>query len=485
MNIAIRRLFVVVMLLFAVLAVKTSWWTVVRADELNTDYASDNSRDLLRGLKIRRGSIRAADGTIIAKSVKSSEGVFSRRYPLGSLFAHPVGYSYTQTSQSGLEAYYNRELSRGASEGARSLLDDLAGTTGGGDSLRTTLDPEAQRLALRLLRDASPVGGGSVVALDPRNGAVKVMASSPGYDPNEMSSDRAFSRLSNDERRKPLVNRALQFGYAPGSTMKVLTLVAAIDSGEFSLQSQVNGANGVKISGVPLQNNGGESYGTLTLGNAFTSSINTVFAQVAEDLGKPTMRRYMERFGFDAKPELDYPRGFMSASGSYNDGSLIPATSRFVDIGRLGIGQNKLQVTALQMAQVAAGVANDGKLMKPRLGDRFVDSDGRVSKRIEPERESTVMKPETAEAVTQAMVSVVDRGTGTAAQIPGVKVAGKTGTAETETGTGQRNKLWFVGFAPADRPRIAIAVTVNEVVGFGGQIAAPIAKSVVQELLKR
>jgi penicillin-binding protein A len=482
-NLSIRRLFVVIMLLFGLLAAKTSWWTVARSDEL--ERSSLNTRDLMRGLKVRRGLIRAADGTVIARSVKNSEGIYSRHYPLGSLFAHPVGYSFTQTGQFGLEAYYNPELSRGASTGARSLLDQLAGNTGAGDDLRTTLDPKAQKLAEDLLAKAAPTTGGSVVALDPASGAVKVMASWPTYSPNGVSTEAGLARLNKDELRQPIVDRSLQFGYAPGSTMKVVTLTAALDTGQFSLQSQVSGRNGVNISGVPLQNDEGDSYGNLDLKTALTKSVNTVYAQVAEKLGKKTMREYMERFGFDAKPKLDYPKRAMSAAGEYVNGKLTPPTSRFVDVGRMGIGQDKLQVPALQMAEVAAAVANGGKLMRPHIGDRFVDSDGRTTKRIGAKLQSTVMKPQTAAAVTEAMVSVVQSGTGTKGQIPGIQVAGKTGTAETESGAGQRNKLWFIAFAPADHPRIAIAVTVKDVVGFGGDVAAPIAKSVMQELLKR
>lgn len=484
MNTPISRLFVVALLMMIGLVGSTSWWTIVRADSLNRDYADENKRDLLRGLKIRRGAIRAADGSVIARSIRNDEGVYSRRYPQGSLFGHPVGYSYTQIGQSGLEAFYNRELS-GHPNDAETIIDELTGKSNeGGDNLKTTLDPEAQRLATDLIARAGG-DGGAAVALDPRTGAVKVMASVPGYDPGDVRSEATLERLNNDEARKPLVNRTVQFGYAPGSTFKVVTLAAAIDSGKYQLSSTVDGKNAVKISGVPLANDFGQSFGQIDLKTALTKSVNTVFAQIAEDVGKQTMRRYMERFGFDGKPELDYPRNTMSAAGSYSAGGrLIPATSRFVDVGRMGIGQDKLQVPALQMAQVAAAVANGGKLMKPHLGDRFVDLDGRTTDRIEPELQSTVMSESTARQVTEAMVSVVQSGTGTAAQIPGVTVAGKTGTAETQSSRSAPNNAWFIAFAPAESPRVAIAVTVKNVTGFGGEVAAPIAKQVMEALLR-
>lgn len=484
MNTPIRRMFGVIVLMFVALTGATAWWTVVRADELNTDYASQNRRDLLRGIKIDRGNIRAADGTVIARSDKDSQGVYERTYPEGDLFGHPIGYSFTSRGQVGVEAFYNRELSGGAST-TDEILAQLVGSREGGDELRTTLDADAQRLAIDLLEQANPRSGGAAVVLDPRSGAVRVMASVPGYDPNAIRDNREFRRLNADETRKPLINRALQFGYAPGSTFKVVTLSAAIDSGTFEPGDTIDGSNDVEISGVPLPNAGGQSYGQLDLRTALAQSVNTAFAQIAERVGKETMRKYMRRFGFESKPQLDYPKNEMSAAGEYRDGELIPVTSRFVDVGRMGIGQDKLQVPALQMALVAAAVANDGTLMRPHVGDRFVDTDGRTTKRIDDEVQSEVMSEETAQFVTEAMVANVNEGTGTAAQIPGVQVAGKTGTAETvQTGAGAENNLWFIGFAPADDPEVAFAVTVQDVVGFGGDVAAPIAKQLVEGMLR-
>jgi peptidoglycan glycosyltransferase len=483
MNRPIARVFVVTMLMFGLLVGATSWWTVVDAESLNHEHGDQNRRALLRGLKIRRGAIRAADGSVIARSVRNSEGNYSRRYPQGELFGHPIGYSYASLGQqSGVEAYYDEDLA-GTVTDTESLLSELTGREQGGDNLQTTLVPAAQRQAEQLIAAAGPEQGGAAVALDPKTGKVLVMASVPGYDPNEIRQRNVFSRLANDDRNKPLVNRALQFGYAPGSTMKVVTLTAALDSGKFDINTPVDGQNNAKISGVPLRNDFDESFGAIDLTTALAKSVNTAFAQVAEKVGKKTMREYMERFGFDKKPQLDYPRNAMSAPGVYRNGRLIKPTSRFVDIGRLGIGQDQLQVPALQMAQVAAAVANDGVLMKPHIGDRLVDRDGRTTRRIEPEVQSKVMSQKTAGEVTQAMVAVVERGTGGQARIPGVQVAGKTGTAETATGTGTKNKLWFIAFAPASDPRIAIAVTVNEVVGFGGDVAAPIARQLIQTLL--
>jgi peptidoglycan glycosyltransferase len=307
------------------------------------------------------------------------------------------------------------------------------------------------------------------------------MASVPGYDPNTVKNQRAFSALNRDQDA-PLLNRNTQAGYPPGSTFKVVTAIAAIDSGRYTPDSRIDGRNGKRISGVPLNNDAGESFGDITLTEALTHSVNTVFGEVGEKVGKVTMKKYMDRLGFGRPVEVDLPRDERAASGERQRGHIIPATNGAVDVGRMAIGQDKLTVTPLQMAMVAASVANGGKLMKPHLGDRIVDRDGRTVDRIEPEEMSEVMSPETATQVGAMMDQVVKEGTGTAAALEGIDVAGKTGTAEVDHGC--PNQLWFIAFAPAQDPRVAIAVTVECGTGFGGTVAAPIAKAVMQELLK-
>jgi peptidoglycan glycosyltransferase len=470
----ITRLFGLVLVLFAVLVAFTSRWTVFEADALRDN--PKNRRELLESQRIHRGLIRAADGSLLARSVERSDGTFTRRYPVGGLFSHAIGYSYTTLGNSGLERLRNDELTGERNE-LSSILDELRGKRQRGDTVLTTLDPEAQRVALQAL------GGrkGSVVALDPRTGAVKVMASVPGFDPTDLRSTQAFSALNRD-RDAPLFNRATQSGYPPGSTFKVVTAIAALDSGRFTPSSSLSGKNGIEISGVPLNNDGGESFGIIDLTTALTHSVNVVWAQVAEQLGKKTMRRYMDRLGFDKQPSIDLPSDQLRPSGEYRNGRLIPPTSRFVDVGRMGIGQDKLNVTPLQMAMVAAAVANAGKLMRPHLTDRIVDVDGRTVDELEPERQSTVMSASAARQLGQMMSRVVQEGTGTAAALSGIPVAGKTGTAEVDRPCGP-NQLWFIAFAPVERPRVAIAATVECGTGFGGTVAAPIAKQVMEALL--
>ncbi len=480
MNRPIIRLFGLVALMFALLVAFTSRWTVFEASSLRENPL--NARALLEQQRIDRGPIVAADGTVLARSVRNSEGTYERTYPTREAFAHAIGYSYINFGSAGLERYRNAALNGQNATNLQGILDQLQGKKPQGDKVVTTLDPRAQQVANAALAGHQ----GAVVALEPRSGAVTVMASSPGYDPNALRTTAGASRLERETKGTPpgksFVNRATEFGYAPGSTFKVLTATAALDTGAFTPESTVNGRNDVPISGVPLQNDENASYGQISLTKAMAQSVNTVWAQVAERLGKQTLARYMSRFGFNRKPQLDYPADEMSSSGEYLGSRLLAPTSSRVDVGRMGIGQDKLAVVPLQMAEVAAAVANHGTLMVPHLTQRIVDAEGRTVQTISPRVQSVVMKPSTAAGVTSMMEAVVTEGTGTAAQIPGVQVAGKTGTAETQIGT-KINNVWFIAFAPAAAPKVAIAVTLQGVPGFGGAFAAPVARQVMERLL--
>jgi peptidoglycan glycosyltransferase len=479
-NRPILRLYGLVAVLFALLVAFTSRWTVFESSSLRDNHL--NARSVLERQRIERGPIVAANGRVLARSVRTSDGTYARVYPTGELFGHPIGFANAILGTTGLERYRNPELEGETERGLQSILDQLQGKKRAGDKVVTTLDPNAQAVATQALSGQE----GAVVALEPRTGAVTVMASTPGYDPNALRSRSSYQRLlretSGAHPSHSFVNRAVQFGYAPGSTFKVVTATAAIDTGAFTPESTVSGRNGVPISGVPLQNDQGESFGALTLTEGLAKSVNTVWAQVAEHLGKPTMARYMDRFGFNRKPQLDYPAAEMSASGEYAGNRLISPLSPQVDLGRLGIGQDKLAVVPLQMAEVAAAVANHGTLMVPHMTRRIVDPEGRTVRTVGPTVQSVVMKQSTAAAVTGMMEAVVREGTGTTAQIPGIQVAGKTGTAETQIGAAINN-VWFIAFAPAQAPRVAIAVTLRGVPGQGASFAAPVARQVMESLL--
>ncbi len=473
MNAAIVKLFGLTMLLFAVLAGFTSWWTVFGASSLRDNVA--NRRPLLEAATIDRGPIRAGDGTLLATDVPNGGGTWRRTYPLASLFGHAIGYDFITLGSSALERYRDATLTGRTAGGVNSLLSQLSGRKPRGDEVDTTLDPRAQRAAYAGLAGRR----GAVIALDPSTGAIKVMASVPTFDPNQVAQARQYHALVTDPSA-PLLDRVTQSGYPPGSTFKVVTAVAAIDSGLFTPSSTLNGDSPKIISGRPLSNDGNVSWGNIDLTTALTHSVNTVFAQLALRVGGATMARYMERFGFYAKPAIDEPRDELFASGEYGHGHLLTPTSDLIDVGRMGIGQDKLLVTPLQMAEVAAAVANGGVLMAPQLTARIVDPDGRVVQTIAPRALGRVMKPSTAAAVTAMMANVVKEGTGTAAQLQGIDVAGKTGTAQL---SGSLNQVWFIAFAPIVHPRYAIAVTIERSPGQGGTVAAPIARQVLQALL--
>ncbi len=318
-----------------------------------------------------------------------------------------------------------------------------------------------------------------MVAIEPATGAVRVMASVPGYNPNQIRN--RFQTL-NEAPGSPLFNRATQSSYAPGSTMKVVTAAAALDSGEFEPDSIVNGDSPKEISGVELNNFGGQSFGDITLTTALTSSVNTAWAEVAEDLGGEVMLEYMDRFGFNAKPPLDYPPDQMLASGVYKRGRLV-TDGDDIDVGRVAIGQERLAVTPLQMAMVVATVANRGELAQPTFLQEVTDPDGRVTDELDPQIERRVISTESADELTSMMADVVRGGTGTAAALAGIEVAGKTGTAERDVQQ-NINQPWFIGFAPVENPQVAVAVTIERSPGTGGAVAAPIARDVMAELLR-
>jgi len=472
MNKPVLRLYGLIVVLFGVLVAFTSRWTVFEAEALRENEL--NRRQLLQEQKIRRGTIRAADGTVLARAVPLVGDTFGRRYPTRELFAHAIGYSYTTLGRSGLERSRNAELTGERTELA-SAFESLLGRSDRGYDVRTTLNAEAQQAAVDALRASGHKG--ALVALDVETGGVLVMASDPSYDPNGLDDRRTFAQLNRDEANAPLVNRATQNGYPPGSTMKVVTAAAALDSGRYQPDSRVNGVNGKPISGVPLNNFGSRDFGDVDLTFALTNSVNTVWAEVGERLGRGTMQRYMERFGFYAEPPMDYPDQQMSASGVRKRGDLAPMTNDAVDVGRVAIGQGDLFATPLQMATVAQTIGNGGARLEPHIMAKSVDADGRTVEEVEAEKAEQVISRQTARDLTAMMKQVVREGTGTAAALEGVDVAGKTGTAElNDSGL---NQPWFMAFTP----EVAVAVTLERFQGgTGGVDAAPIAKRVLQAL---
>ncbi len=482
MNRQIVKLFSFIVVLFAILVGFTSYWSVFDAKALKEKEA--NKRPLLEQQQIRRGRILAADGTVIAKSVAKGKGDalrFVRRYPEGALYGHPIGYSFVRQGDSEFEQFHNDQLVGEESEFS-SILDELTGRDQEGNDIVTNLDAAAQRTALADLEEA---GFGAVVAIEPSTGAVKVMASNKPYDPNRIPYE--LEKLNLNLIETPLYNRATQGLYPPGSTFKVVTAAAGLESGAITPETTIDAPGTLEVEGTPLQNDFNEDFGPIALDTALTNSVNTWFGQLGQQLGNDQLFETMEKFGFNSTPPIDLPEDEVEESGVSGEDGLLTARDP-VDLARLAIGQERLLATPLQMAMVASAVANGGKLMKPQIWKRVVDPDGRTVEKLDPSEYSQPVSSQTAEELTTAMEGVVSEGTGTNAAISGVPVAGKTGTAETPGnracgGGADENQAWFIGFAPAEDPQIAIAASVECTEQFGNDVAAPIFRDVAETIL--
>jgi peptidoglycan glycosyltransferase len=481
-NKQIVKLFAFIVVLFGILIGFTSYWSVFDAKALEEKNA--NKRPLLEQQQIRRGRILAADGTVIAKSVAKGRGTerrYIRRYPEGSLYGHPIGYSFELQGDSEFEKFHNEELIGDEGEFS-SILDELTGGTQEGNDIVTNIDTAAQRTALADLEEA---GFGAVVAIVPQTGEVKVMASNAPYDPNRIPYES--EKLNTNETATPILNRATQGLYPPGSTFKVVTAAAGLESGTITPETTINAPGTLEVEGTPLQNDYNEDFGPIALDNALTNSVNTWFGQLAQQVGQDELFKTMEKFGFNATPGIDLPSDEVYDSGVYEEEHLLHSNDP-VDLARLGIGQERLLASPLQIAEVAAAIANGGKLMKPQIWKRVINPDGRVIDKLDPSVYSEAVSGQTAEELTTAMEGVVSEGTGTNAAISGVPVAGKTGTAETPGneacgGGAEENQAWFMGFAPADEPKIAIVASVECTEQFGNDIAAPIFRDVAETIL--
>jgi penicillin-binding protein A len=489
-NKQVSQIGVVSLILLAALIVGTTYWQTWANASLAE--RQDNDIRLVADFKIKRGKIYAADGrTLLATNMTKKSGgqtLYLRRYPTGSLFSDVVGYSTQTRNRTGLERSYNDYLT-GSNANLdtvfRSALDRLRGTTVTGNDLVLTLRPGAQYIAQRALRGKC----GAVVALEPSTGRVLVMATNPSYNPNLIEKHFAQATRSNAPCRGSLLNRATAGKYQPGSTFKIVTAAAALDTRRFTPDSRFYDPGYCEEYGKRVRNAGNpeapETFGSVDFNFAFEHSVNSVFCNVGKTLGAGTVLRYAERFGFYSMPPLETPENERVASGLYNRGRLFkPKRPQFqVDPGRLAFGQERLQVTPLQMAMISATVANRGTMMKARLIERVLSPGGRTVTHLRPEQLGNPIRRQTADELTHMMELAVQGGTGTPAQIPGVRVAGKTGTAET--GRAGINTTWFTAFAPVGAPRVAIAVVVeNQAGGFGGTVAGPIAKEVMEALLR-
>ena len=494
MNRQLNRLAIVALLLLAVLIVATTYWQSWATAGLKD--RQDNAIQRVVQFTIARGLIEneSKQAVFATNKRKKSNGqtLYFRRYPQHALAAQTIGYSTASRSQAGLERSMNDYLTgsnTNLSNAFKRALDRLGGGTVKGNSLLLTLRPAAQRLAQEQLGTRC----GAVVAMNARTGAVYVMASTPSYDPNLIDQPGGYAKVlkirGDCGDGSALLNRATNGLFTPGSTFKIVTAAAALDTGTFTPSSTFEDPGycteyGQKVSnaGNPDQN-GPEAFGHVNFVQGFQHSINSVFCNIGIKLGPKTILDYAKRFGFYKTPPFETPADERSPSGLYKGSHLDdPKDPNQVDVGRLAFGQWTMLVTPLQMAMVAATVANGGVVPKPYIVQKVIGPDGSTVRDTKPGNLGRAIKPQTAAVLTAMMVAAVQGGTGTAAQIPGIQVAGKTGTAETAVS--RVYTAWFVCFAPADNPQVAVAVVLEKQAnGFGGAVAAPIAKLVLEALL--
>lgn len=492
MNQQISRVAVLSLLLLAALIVATTYWQVWAAPGLAA--RQDNQLERVAQFRIKRGLIIAGQ-TILARNVARKSGaqtLYFRTYPTNGFASQTVGYSTIGRSRSGLERSQNAYLtSSNANLGTiwDKITDQLKGTTVRGNNLVLHLRVGAQKLAQNLLRGSC----GAAVVLNPKTGAVYVMASSPTYNPNNIESNSGFAGILRSPAAcpgsaAPLYNRATQGLYSPGSTFKTVTASAALDDNVYTRDSRFDDPGycteyGQKVSNALNPDQTAESYGNVNFLQAYEHSINAVFCNIGKTLGAKKVLDEAKKFGFYSKPPIELPTDEVAASGLYNlKTHSLYDNPNIVDPGRLAFGQEHLLVTPLQMALVAGAVANGGKIMEPHVIAKVTSPTGKTIVKIKPKLWRRAMKPQTAATMNEFMQAVVNGGTGRAAAINGIKVAGKTGTAETS-----QNRVytaWFIFFAPADDPQVAGAVVLEQQLnGFGGSVAAPIARQLMEAIL--
>jgi peptidoglycan glycosyltransferase len=484
-NKPIRTMAIVTLLLFVALLVNVTVLQYVRADELNAD--DRNRRVIVASFSRERGAILAGREPIAESVPVDDQYDYQRTYPEPLRYAHVTGY-FSYYSQTALERTQNEILS---GEDSRlfvtRLVDLLTSADPSGGNVQTTLNRRAQVAAFEGLQGLGRDTQGAVVALEPDTGKILAMVSTPSYDPNRLADHDLSAVLDGYEalverEDEPLINRGAQTTLPPGSTFKIVTAAAALESGNYDSDALVPGGPTYQLpltegpSG--LIDNGGRDCGTdrIPLVQALANSCNTTFLALADQIGLEDLQAQAEAFGFNSEYLDALPMAESRFPGDLDE----PQTAL------AGIGQSDVAATPLQMAMVVAGVANDGVVMKPYVVDEVRSPDLDVLERAEPTELSRAVSPSTAEELTEMLVTTVADGTATPAQIPGIDVAGKTGTAQS---TPERPPYaWFVSFAPASDPQVAVAVLVestdvarDEIAG--GALGGPIAKSVMEAVI--
>jgi len=484
MNKELKRVSTVLVLMFLTLFVSSSVIQVVSADDLRAD--NRNSRTLYDSFSAERGAILVNGEAIASSEPVDDEFSYLRTYTNGKLYAPVTGYFTLNQGNTGVEGAYNDYLSGSANaQFLDSVNSIITGQNPKGASVELTLDADVQKAAYEALGDQK----GAIVAVEPSTGKILALVSKTSFDPNTLAVHNTSEVISTYETlrnspNKSLVNRAIAGDlYPPGSVFKLVMTAAALESGEFTPDDSF--ANPARLalpqSSSYITNSGGGTCGggsKATIETALRLSCNIPFAQLGVALGDEQIRTTAEAFGFGNSFEIP----MKSTPSAY------PAISSEAELMLSSFGQASVRVTPLQMAMVSAGIANNGMVMQPTVVERVLAPDLTVLEQHQPTVYNTPISPETSEIMTQMLVNGVANGAASNARIDGVEVAGKTGTAEN--GSGEPYTLWFTGFAPADDPQVAIAVVVENGGGlgqsaFGNQIAAPIAKKVLEAVLNR
>jgi peptidoglycan glycosyltransferase len=461
-----RRVAYVLFAGFAIVALYLTYWQVIAAAGLVNNPELNAYRLSVADRETQRGRILDREGVELAVSARTGDG-FTRMYPRPSL-VHVVGYVHPRFGKSGIESALDAELAGRTGTGVVSALRRrLIGGGEPGADVTLTIDARIQDAAERALG-----GTGAVVVLDPRSGAVLAMVSRPYFDANAL--DRDWDALRTDQGA-PLLNRATQGHYAPGSIYKTVTASAALDLGYYTPATKFTCNDQVFIEGFAIRCD--ESVrGTFDLTYAYAQSCNACFGEIGLRVGGADLLAYSRRFGFESRPPIEIGASESTVLTGRADQRLVGPL-----LASTAFGQGELLVTPLQMSLVASAIANGGDVPTPYLVASARSADGFVSRDWAPPRWRGAVRPESAAAVRAMMVASVERGGAENARIAGVSVAGKTGTAEV--GSGQPTHAWFIGFAPADAPRVAIVV-VREHGGGGGAVAAPIAREVLRQALE-
>ncbi len=480
----LRRLSVVLLFMFLALFAATSWIQVVHVDTLAQH--ERNTRTLYDSYLIQRGAIIAGDATLASSAPVDDPFSFQRVYGEADIWAPVTGFfNPALQSATGIEQAMNADLAgTGANAFFATIERLLSGQPQRGSNVLLTLDPVVQRAAMEALAGYE----GAVVAIEPATGRLLALASTPGFDTNLLAvhdaeeAEAVYTALEQDPAN-PLYNRAVAGGLnPPGSTFKILVAAAAYDSGDFTPDSTLPNPAAYTLPGTTtaIHNAWGGACGdgeTVTIAEALRLSCNIPFAQLAVALGDDRIREMAERFGFNQ--ELSFPLDVTPSV--YPRGLDDPQTAL------TGFGQGQVIATPLQMAMVTAGIANDGLVMNPRMIDSVLGNDLSVQRAYEDTEFGRAFDAQVADDVTRSMVASVETGAAQGARIDGIAVAGKTGTAENGDGP---YTLWFTGFAPAENPRVAVAVVVENgggqgQSGSGDGIASPVAKKVIEAVLGR